>query len=495
VVDPLAPVEAGKREDPAAPARRGEVDPEVAEKTLSRIGDLELPARRDQGAALDQGRRETDAHAAGQMVVPGAGGAIRSARHGPGPANGSPLFSSAPGENVIARQESFPADPLAAVNHPDPYPYYAHLVAEAPLVRDEALGLWVASSAAAVTSALSDDELCRVRPPAEPVPRALVGSPAGEIFSRLVRMTDGRDRCPLKQAVSAALASAGGPAAARESRRWARVLAAEIDPEAHPGAISSFAFALPAYVVLSLLGVPADRLAGTVRWAGAFAQCLAPAASPGQIEEGKVAAGRLLDLFRSQTDRGLLATLSREVRRFGREDPDAVVANAVGFLFQAYEATAGLIGNTLLAFAAHREICEQARTTGGLVGVVKEVQRYDPSVQNTRRFLAGPGIIAGQEMQKGDVLLVVLAAANRDPAANPHPDRFDPTRQDRRLFTFGAGPHACPGEALATTIAAAGVEQLLRSGVDPERLAATVTYRRSANIRIPLFGGDDSGEP
>ena len=93
------------------------------------------------------------------------------------------------------------------MTHPDPYPYYAHLVAGAPLHRDEALGLLVASSAAAVTAALSDDALCRVRQLAEPVPRALAGSPAGEIFGRLVRMTDGQDRCPLKQAVSAALMS------------------------------------------------------------------------------------------------------------------------------------------------------------------------------------------------------------------------------------------------------------------------------------------------
>jgi cytochrome P450 len=378
---------------------------------------------------------------------------------------------------------AFPSDPIAAVTHPDPYPYYAHLVAEAPLYRDEALGLWVASSAAAVTAALSDDGLCRVRPAAEPVPRALVGSPAGEIFGRLVRMTDGQDRCPLKNAVSAALVSVDGPAAAEVSGWWARALAAETGPEASPGAISRFAFDLPSYVVLSLLGVPADRLAEAARWTAAFALSFSPIAGPEQIEEGKVAARRILDLLRSLvTEQGLMATLLQEARRFGRDDPEAVVANAAGFLFQAYEATAGLIGNTLLALARHPEI-----EWDDLRSVVQEVQRYDPSVQNTRRFLARSGVVAGQEMKEGDVILVVLAAANRDPTANPQPNRFDPGRQDRRLFTFGAGPHACPGQALATTIATAGVEALLHTGVDPERLAETVTYRRSGNIRIPVF--------
>lgn len=78
-------------------------------------------------------------------------------------------------------------------------------------------------------------------------------------------------------------------------------------------------------------------------------------------------------------------------------------------------------------------------------------------------------------------------AANRDPAANAHPDRFDASRRERRSFTFGLGPHACPGEAVAVAIATAGVAALLAAGVAPERVAAAPTYRPSVNTRIPLF--------
>ena len=63
----------------------------------------------------------------------------------------------------------------------------------------------------------------------------------------------------------------------------------------------------------------------------------------------------------------------------GRDDPDAVIANAIGFLFQAYEATAGLIGNTLLVLASHPEIREEAETAGSFAEVVQEVIRFDPS--------------------------------------------------------------------------------------------------------------------
>jgi cytochrome P450 len=112
-------------------------------------------------------------------------------------------------------------------------------------------------------------------------------------------------------------------------------------------------------------------------------------------------------------------------------------------------------------------------------------------VQNTRRFIAADGTLGGARMAAGDAVLVLLAAANRDPAANPEPDRFDPLRLAPRMFTFGAGAHVCPGERLAIAIARAGVERLLAAGAALEPLAGPTTYRASANGRIPLFGAAD----
>ena len=295
--------------------------------------------------------------------------------------------------NLRHTEADFPRDPIAAVTHRDPYPYYARLVAETPFYRDEALGLWVASSAAAVTAVLTSD-LCRVRPPAEPVPKALLGSPAADIFGHLVRMNDGVGHCPFKQAVSATLDSVEGTRVAEQSKTSARTLANELEPMADPCRLADFAFRLPVYVVASLLGIPEDGRGQVARWTGDFVRCLSPLSTPEQIEQSKAAAGQLLDLFRSllagRRTGGLLGTLAGKAQRLGREDVDVIVANGIGFLSQSYEATAGLIGNTLLALMSRPRLREQVGTDPSLLRhVVLEVLRYDPPIQNTRRFLAG----------------------------------------------------------------------------------------------------------
>src|SRR5919106_6790980 len=109
-----------------------------------------------------------------------------------------------------------PSSPITAVTHGDPYPYYAELAARRPLYRDDTLGLWVASSAATVTAVLTSD-LVLVRPAAEPVPRSLVGSPAGAIFGQLVRMTNGAAHLRLNPGASATLVLPAPPPEAAEA--------------------------------------------------------------------------------------------------------------------------------------------------------------------------------------------------------------------------------------------------------------------------------------
>jgi cytochrome P450 len=372
-----------------------------------------------------------------------------------------------------------PADAIAAVTHPDPYPYYAELVARRPFERDASLGLWVAASAAAVTAVLTS-ELGRVRPAAEPVPRALAGAPVGDFFGRLVRMNDDAYHLRQKPTVSATLAMLDGAVVAGHARDAARALVAELDPAAHPERLIDFGFRLSAYALAGVLGLPGETRAQTAASVGDLVRALAPDATPSDVERGAAAVTAL-------------AAAVRALPRYAGAG-DERVANVVGFFSQAYEATAGLVGNTLIALARHPDArARVARDATWLGAVVSEVVRHDAPVQNTRRFVAEAGVVAGQSLKAGDAVLVVLAAANRDPAVNPEPERFDPTRRERRTFTFGAGPHTCPGEALATAIATAGVAALLAAGVLPEGVASAPSYRPSVNTRVPVFAPAAAG--
>ncbi len=131
---------------------------------------------------------------------------------------------------------------------------------------------------------------------------------------------------------------------------------------------------------------------------------------------------------------------------------------------------------------------EAARTRVGLQAVVEETARHDPSVQNTRRFCIEAITIAGATLAAGDAVLLVVAAANRDPAFNPDPDRFTLVRARRRMLGFGHGVHACPGQALACALAAAGLEALLSRAPDLDAMRERGwSYRPSTNARIPVF--------
>ena len=382
---------------------------------------------------------------------------------------------------------SRPIDPVAAVTHADPYSYYASLVANQPFHHNQLVGTWVAASAGAVTTVLSNPS-CRVRPAAEPTPPALIGSVAGDIFARLVRMTDGSGHEPLRRAVSSPLSAIDQRHVRQLSRAWSHQL---VMPTSTPDT-PPFAFCLPVLVLGSLLGLGStalERIAGEV---DCLVSAFSPLSGPDERERGIAAAESL----RATTAASIpahpdtpLAALAHAgvVEGLGR---DVIVANAIGLMTQACEATAGLIANTIVALWAQPDIrAELAVDPPTLERIVTEVARWDPPVQNTRRYVADDCTLLGQPLRRGDSVLVVLAAANRDPAANAEPDRFDPWRTRSRCFTFGAGPHACPGQHLALPIAVAGVEALLGAELVPDTPPATIRYRPSANTRIPLLRG------
>jgi cytochrome P450 len=376
-----------------------------------------------------------------------------------------------------------PADAIAAVTHPDPYPWYAVLRQGPALVYDEGLRLWVASRAEVVRDVLANPAM-RVRPAAEPVPRAIAGTPAGELFGRLVRMNDGAPHAAHKPVLQRALAGLDLPSAHAQVLKVATRMPA--------ASLSDACFALPVAGVAHLLGFADEELPHISGWMRDFVACLSPLSTAAQLQAASEAAEALMTRFEqlvaAQPPRE--GTLLAAVRAQAPGDSSrALLANLAGLLSQTCEATAGLLGNSLVALAREPGLRRAIESRPELLeALVQEVARHDPSVQNTRRFVAETTLVGGTALAPGDAVLLVLGAANRDPALNRAPASFELERVDRQMLGFGHGAHQCPGQALACVVAAAGVQALLAGGVDTASLHERGwDYQPSVNARIPLF--------
>jgi len=388
-----------------------------------------------------------------------------------------------------------PAHVRAAPTHSDPYPYYEEL-AQRGLFRDEAQGVWVAASAEAV-AAVFDNPQCFTRPLEQPVPEAMRGTSVADIFARLVRMRDGAGHAQLKRALRQAVQSLDLRDIERVARTQADQLIAAIKPRQDGARLTQFLSALSSRSVATLLGVPPTQLQDLERWIGEYGAAAAaavtgaPAVTDTLMATGAAASRAICELFSGLVAAGadtLSTRFARAAREAGVTDRAEVVANAAGVLIQGQGAIAALMGLMLLRLSRQPALrAEISGRTEMLAEFTQEVLRHDPGTQSTLRFVARDGAVAGQQMRAGDCIIVSIAAANRDPALNPDPMRFNACRPARRHFEFGRGAHACPGQAMALTIAQTGIAALLAAGLSIENLERAVSYRPSSHIRIPAF--------
>jgi len=318
---------------------------------------------------------------------------------------------------------------------------------------DAGRGLWVAAGAALIEEVLGHPAL-RVRPLAEPVPAAIADGSAGEVFGALVRMNEGDRHAAPKLALQRALAFA---ASGEVARQRARAVAAALLAAGRP--LGTWAFEAPVSTVASLLGFADAQLPAVARWMGDFVACLSPLSSAAQIEQAHAASLRLLaamrELLQAAPDGSVAAAVAQEAAAAGWQNDHAILANLVGLLSQTYEATAGLLGNSLVAI-------QQGAASEDANALVAQVMETDPPVVNTRRFAAERCEVGGVTVEAGQVILVMLGDAKRG---------------------FGHGRHACPGQRLALHIAAGCIEAL-RGKPLPQ---LSWTYRASVNARIPEF--------
>ncbi|MBB5370553.1 MULTISPECIES: cytochrome P450 [unclassified Janthinobacterium] len=372
-----------------------------------------------------------------------------------------------------------PVHALAAVTHAAPYDYYRRLAAGPPLRFDTQLDCYIAAGTAGVQAVLSHSD-CRVRPPGMAVPENLAGTSCGTIFAELVRMNEGARHTVPKQVLASAL---GQVDLVRLHQSTLQIARDHIPGNAVD--LHNAMFELPLFAMAGLLGFAPAQWPQLAAWTRDFVACLSPLSNSDQLAGAQAAAAALLQRFTLLLRDTVPGSLLAEIKMAGWQSEPRLLANLIGLLSQTCEATAGLVGNAVLALRTQAGLHARLRSDPGVwPAMLREVSRHDPSIHNTRRYTACPVEIGGVALPPGQMLLVVLASAGHDASVHAEPGRFMLQRPVSPILTYGHGRHACPGQQLAQTMAAA----CLQSWADVlAAMPLAWCYQPSLNARIPVF--------
>jgi cytochrome P450 len=338
----------------------------------------------------------------------------------------------------------------------DPYPYYERFRGPTPLLRVGET-IWFALGNADVTTMLRHPNLSTDESHAATEAERVEEDPNR---SRSLLFMDPPDHTRLRGLVARAFT----PRRIDELRATTQAIATElVDAIATKSGpvdlVQAFAYPLPVRVICALLGVPPEDEALFTSWSRGVARSVDPSvlrtpAIEAAIEEARASLraylGDLLAARRRMPGDDLVSALAAVDADGDRISSREVVALVQLLLVAGHETTVNLIGNGTLALLRNPEQLALLRRSPELVGpAVDEFLRFDGPVQITQRVVTQDMTVVGCPVKRGDEIMLVLGAANRDPEAFPDPHKLDVTRDARRHVGFGGGIHHCLGAALA----------------------------------------------
>lgn len=270
--------------------------------------------------------------------------------------------------------------------------------------------------------------------------------------------------------------------------------------------VERYARKLPLSVICELLGLPmADRPKFTA-WAAGFTRLTGVAGFFSAIPDMlalKRYIERHLETVRRQGGEGLIAEIVRVEQDGGQISRHEIVAMVFLLLLAGHETTTHLISGSvheLLKNPDLRDWIEQDWSRLDLA--VEEFLRFVTPVQFTKpRFVRKDIELEGVKLKRGDKIMVLLAAANMDPLANPHPDRLDLQRKPNRHIAFGTGIHFCLGHQLARIEGRCALKSLfqrwpaLSLAVDEREVRWRGRPGIKAIDRLPVMAGAESPRP
>jgi cytochrome P450 len=221
--------------------------------------------------------------------------------------------------------------------------------------------------------------------------------------------------------------------------------------------MSEFALPLPMAVIGELVGVPAEDRALLQPKVRAAARGIEPVLSDEEIDAAMEAITELGAYFeallaerRREPRDDLMSALAEAGENDDRLTDDEILSTAILLFSAGFETTTNLLGNGLLALLRHPDqLADWTAHPEIAPSAVEELLRFDSPVQFNMRAALEPADLVGEPLERGDQIIVLQGAANRDPVEFDHPDALDLRRSPNTPLSFGWGIHHCIGAPLA----------------------------------------------
>jgi cytochrome P450 len=367
-------------------------------------------------------------------------------------------------------------DLYSAAFRADPYSVFARMRAEDPVFAQPGLDgktpIWFVTGYDDVAAVLLDDERF-VRDPRNALTadelqaRAEDFPDLGPIENHMLNR-DGDDHRRLRRLVTKAFT----PKMVEQLRSRIQAIADELlDAVEHQGSMdlsASYAFPLPIAVIAEMLGVPRADQDRFKRWSEVV---ITPALDDAEMQRFFEQMGEfvayLTELFaerRAAPADDLISALLTARDENDALSEDEVFGTVVLLLVAGHETTVGLIGNAVLNLLEHPEQLELVRDDPALLpAAIEEILRYEGPVERTlNRWAATDVELAGQTIRRGELVIAIVGAADRDTTRFREAERLDVRRDDARHLAFGRGPHYCLGAPLARLEAQIALATLFR---------------------------------
>jgi cytochrome P450 len=376
----------------------------------------------------------------------------------------------------------------------DPYPYYARLRSAAPVYWVDQFGGWVLTRYADVTTVLRSPNASSDRANKSPQQAGPEYQALNEVRAFSMLNADPPRHTRLRSLVNKAFT----PKTVEELAPFIRAFVDKaLDAALAQGRIelmADLAFPLPATVIAEMLGVPPEDRDRFKQWSDDTAAAAGnlPSNLPPEVLRKSVEGMRALQAYfrdiiarrRAEPRDDLISGLVKAQEEGDRLSDQELLANCVLLLNAGHETTTNLIGNGTYALLRHPEQMKRLRDDPSLLATaVEELLRYDSPVQYTNRILTADMDLSGKALRAGQMVLLLLAAANRDPEQFPDPDRLDVGRQNNKHVAFGLGSHFCLGAPLARLEGRLVFEALLRRAPNLRLEGPAPRYRQNFNLR------------